>query len=208
MPILIAEVRTARARRYLAQFCKHAAAMGRGSHTPRMHLHTETVRQDVQVAAEWSETSGTITFTPWGQATLTADSTTLTLRIDSADEDGLAQIRDIITRNLERFSRRDPLSVTWQRLDTPGTAQVQHAAGTTPKPRRGFRRSQTILLALASAVVIGLHIGLAGTVLAESRWTGVAVNVAAALVVVKIALVVLARFGIRRGREPKNSNRR
>ena len=120
MPILHAQIQTERPSRYLVQFCKHAAAMGGGGHTPRMHLHATMARREVQVAAEWSDTSGTVTFNPWGQCTLTADADTLTLRIDAADEDGLAQIRDVIDRDLQRFSRRDPLAVTWQRPETRG----------------------------------------------------------------------------------------
>jgi hypothetical protein len=119
MPILHAEVRTERASRYLVQFCKHAAAMGDGGHTPRMHPHTTLARREVQVTADWSDTNGTVTFTPWGRCTLAADGDTLTLRIDSADEHGLSQIRDVIERDLQRFSRRDPLTVTWQRPETP-----------------------------------------------------------------------------------------
>ncbi|MCW3845268.1 DUF2218 domain-containing protein [Micromonospora yasonensis] len=200
MPTLQAEVQTDRASRYLVQFCKHAAAMGDRGHTSRMHLHTMMARREVQVAAEWSETSGTVTFTPWGRATLTADDGTLTVRIDSADEGDLGQMRDLITRNLERFSRRNPLAITWQRLDPAGAAPVRPLARVTSKPWPGFPRSQTILLAVAAVVVIGLHVGLAGAVLAQSRWTGMAVNVVVALVVVKVALVALARIGFRRHR--------
>jgi hypothetical protein len=207
MPILYARIQTERASRYLVQFCKHAAAMGGGGHTPRMHLHATMARRQVQVAAEWSDTSGTVTFTPWGQCMLAADTgtLTLTLRIDAVDEDGLAQIRDVIDRDLERFSRRDPVTVTWQRSETPGAAPFRHAGAVTPKPRRGFPRShlQTILLALAVVLVLGLHVGLAGAVVARSRWTGIAVNVLVALVVLKIALIVWARFATRRRRATK-----
>ena len=122
MPILYAQIPTERASRYLVQFCKHAAALGSGGHTPRMHLHAPMGRRDVQVAAEWSPTSGTVTFTPWGTCTLTATDDTLTLRIDAADEAGLAQIRDVINRDFERFSSRDPISVTWRRIEDPGAA--------------------------------------------------------------------------------------
>jgi hypothetical protein len=74
MPILQAQIETERASRYLVQFCKHAAAMGGGGHTPRIHLHTTMTRREVQVAAEWSDTNGTVTFTPWGQCTLASPS--------------------------------------------------------------------------------------------------------------------------------------
>lgn len=205
MPILIAEVQTDRPSRYLVQLCKHAAAMGTGGHTSRMHLHTTMARSEVQVAAEWSESSGIVTFTPWGQATLTADDKTLTVRIDSPDEDGLAQIRSVITRNLKRFSRRNPLVVTWQRHDTLLATPFRHTVGPGPKPWQRFPRSrrQIVLFAVAAVLVVGLHIGLASTVLADSWWTGTPVNVVLALVVLKITLVVVARFGIRRGRESK-----
>lgn len=203
MPILLAQVQTDRASRYLVQFCKHAAAMGRrGGHTPRMRLHTPMGRREVQVAAEWSDTSGTVTFTPWGRCTLTADDSTLTLCIDATHEDAAVQIRDIITRDFERFTRRDPVTVTWQRSDTPGAAPFRPTGAMKPKSWRGFPRPsrQAILLTLAVVLAVGLHIGLAGTVVAQSRWTDIAVNVVAALVVVKIALVAWAHFVVRRRR--------
>ena len=209
MPILHAQVQTERASRYLVQFCKHAAAMGGGGHSPRMHLHAPMARREVQVTAEWSDTSGTVTFTPWGQCTLTADAGTLTLRIDAADEDGLAQIRDVLDRDLQRFSRRDPLAVTWQRPETPGAAPFPPTGEVTPKPRPSFPRShlQTILLVLAVVLVIGLHVGLAGAVVARSRWTGVAINAVVALVVLKIALIAWARLATRRRNASKTPDR-
>ncbi|PWR15457.1 hypothetical protein DKT69_10810 [Micromonospora sicca] len=116
----------------------------------------------------------------------------------------MARIRDVITRDFERFSLRDPLTLAWQRSEAPGAAPFRLTSEMTKKPR-GFPRSklQAILLALAVVLVIGLHVGLAGAVVAESRWTGVAVNVVVALVVLKIALVALTRFGIRRRRATK-----
>jgi hypothetical protein len=206
MPILHAQIQTERASRYLVQFCKHAAAMGDGGHTPRMHLHASMARREVQVAAEWSDSGGTVTFTPWGQCTLAADIGTLTLRIDAPDDDGLAQIRDVVDRDLERFSRRNPLTVTWHRSETPGAAPFRHPSAVTPQPRRGLPRPhlQTILLALAVVLAIGLHVGLAGAVVAQSRWTGVAINILAALVVLKITLIAWARFAARRRRTAEN----
>ena len=119
MPSLQTKIQTERASRYLVQFCKHAATMGGEGHRARMHLQAGMVRHEVQVNADWSDTSGTVTFTPWGRCTLDADAETLSLRIDAADQDGLTQIRDIITRDLKRFSNRNPLTVTWQQSDTP-----------------------------------------------------------------------------------------
>lgn len=118
MPILQAHIKTDRASRYLVQLCKHATAMGDGGgHSPRMHLRGNVARRHVRVAAEWSEASGTVAFTPWGVCRLTARANTLTLRVEAADEDGLIQIRDVVTRDLQRFSNRDPLTITWQPPD-------------------------------------------------------------------------------------------
>lgn len=196
MPVLEARIETERASRYLVQFCKHAAAMGGGGHTPRMHLHGAMTRREVQVDAEWSDTRGTVTFTPWGRCTLAADPDTLTLRIEATGEDGLHQIRDVITRDLERFSRRDPLTVTWRQAETSDA----DGRAVIPRHRRGVLhgRLQAILLVVAVVLVVALHLGLIGTIAGDSKWTGVAADAVLVLIALKIALVVLARLGLRR----------
>ena len=73
-------------------------------------------RREVQVHAERTDTQATVTFAPWGQCTITSEATTLTLRIQAADEENLHRIQDIITKDLERFGRRDNLTVNWHRL--------------------------------------------------------------------------------------------
>jgi hypothetical protein len=120
-----AHVETGRPSRYLVQFCKHAAAMGAShGHGPRVHLRAVLGRREVRVRAEWSETDGVVTFDPWGRCTIAADGGTLTLRVDAVDEDGLGQIQDVITRNFNRFGRREHLTVDWRRLDAPGTGSA------------------------------------------------------------------------------------
>ena len=200
MPTLYARIATERASRYLVQFCKHAAAMGAGGHTARMHLHASLTRGQLRVSADWSETAGTVTFTPWGRCTLGATADTLTLAIDAADEDGLTQIRDVVDRDLERFSRRDPVTVTWQRSEISAAAPAERVAagGPAPRPRSHRARFQAILLALGVILVIGLHVGLAGAVAAHSRWTAIAADLMVALVVLKIAAIAWARFATRR----------
>ena len=115
-----ARIETERPSRYLVQFCKHAAAMGAaGGHGPRAHLRGMLTRRAVRIHAEWSDTHGVVTFDPWGQCTLTADARTLTLRVAAADEDNLRRIQDVISRDFDRFGRREHLTVSWQGPEAP-----------------------------------------------------------------------------------------
>jgi hypothetical protein len=120
MPIALARIETQRSSRYLGQFCKHAAAMGGGAHSPRMHLHPGR-RREVQVEARYGETAGTVTFGSWGRCDLVAEAGLLTVRIESADEDGLRRVQEIVTGDFAWFSSRDPLTVRWQRSPRSGS---------------------------------------------------------------------------------------
>lgn len=207
-PALEARVATKRASRYLTQFCKHATAMGSGGHTPRMHPQGTASHRQVKVTAEWSDTEATVTFDPWGRCTLLADDDILVLRIEAAGDDGLRQIRDVMTRDFERFSRRNPLTVTWQQHEsstptlTPAVTASPDAGGVAGDPHHRPVRSRrhTVLIVVAVALLVGLHLGLAGTAVADSSWLGLAANVAVALVVLKVVLFALARARIRRRR--------
>jgi hypothetical protein len=127
MPSLRAQIQTERPSRYLVQFCKHAAAIGGVSgHRPRMHLGRTSAGRQVQVRAEWSDSHGVVTFSPWGQCTMSADADMLTLCIEATDQDALQQIQDIISQDLARFSRREPLIVNWHPPESPGAAEGQH----------------------------------------------------------------------------------
>jgi hypothetical protein len=109
-----ARINTDRPQRYLAQICKHAAAMSGEGHRARMHSGDRAERQALDVHAECSDTRGAVTFTPWGTCVITADGTTLTLRIEATDEEKLRRIQEILVRDLDRFGRRDRLVVNWQ----------------------------------------------------------------------------------------------
>ncbi len=118
-----AQTETERPSRYVVRFCKHAASMGdaRG-HGPRVHLGGMLASREVKVHAEWTDTRGTVTFSPWGQCTIAANANTLTLRIEATDEENLGRIQDIVTRDLDRFSGRDHLTLNWLRPDAHGVA--------------------------------------------------------------------------------------
>lgn len=197
MPVTEAQIETERPSRYLVQFCKHAEAMGR-SHGPRAHLGGMLATGELRVNAEWSDTDGTVTFTPWGQCTMRAEENTLSVRIEATDEENLRQIQDIVTRDFTRFSQRDPLTVNWRPAEETGS----HTPTQTGKPATRRRRLslKTIALATVAALVIAVHLGLGGAALTNSRWTTGAVIVALVVVALKIGLIVFGRRGIRHHR--------
>jgi len=78
-----------------------------------MHPGASPTDPDVQAQAEWTDSAGQIIFTPWGECTLTANADGLRLRIDARDETGLRNIRDVLTRDIQRIGRRDNLILTW-----------------------------------------------------------------------------------------------
>jgi hypothetical protein len=126
--MLIAEARveTDRPGRYLTQLCQHLDNKGRhlgtGKGRPMRHRpggHQVDHRRPglaEQVQVEWSQATGTVTF-PGGQCAMRADSGGLMLRAEAADADTLELIENLITSHLGRFSRREPLTVTWQRTE-------------------------------------------------------------------------------------------
>ncbi|HEU4945769.1 MAG TPA: DUF2218 domain-containing protein [Kribbella sp.] len=120
--MLIAEARieTERPSRYLVQLCKHAASMAGSSHRAHLHLGGAPARHEVQVDAEWSDTHGTVVFSSWGRCALAAGANTLTVRIEATDEQSLRRIQDVVTGDLDRFGRRDGLTVSWRRSEATG----------------------------------------------------------------------------------------
>jgi hypothetical protein len=132
--MLIAEARitTERPSRYLAQFCRHAAALGSGRHGPWMHPGNELARGEVQVHADWTDTHATLTFNPWGRCTITAETNTLMFRAQATNGDDLERIQDVISRDLERFGRRAHLTMTWHRPVEQATPGHDRPAEGTP----------------------------------------------------------------------------
>jgi hypothetical protein len=122
MPALEARIETARAGRYLAQLCKHAAAMGSArGHRLRAHPggQADAPPAGVQPHAEWSGTGGVISFGPAGRCTVRAGENMLTVRAEAATDQDLRWIQQVITRDLGRFGRRDNLTVTWAGCEDP-----------------------------------------------------------------------------------------
>ena len=127
MLMVEARIETKQSSRYLVRLCTHAASMGRaGGYGPRLHLSEALGGADVKVETQWSDTDGTVTFSPWGLCEITATSTALVLRIKAADEEHLGRIRDIVTRDLDRFSGSEQLVIDWPRTDpAPNVARSE-----------------------------------------------------------------------------------
>lgn len=122
MLMVEARIETEQSSRYLVRLCKHASSMGRAQrHGPRVHLSEALSRGEVDVQAQWSYTHGTITFSPWGRCEIMATTTALVLRIEADDEERLWRIKDIVTRDLDRFSGSEQLAIDWRRTDAAPT---------------------------------------------------------------------------------------
>jgi hypothetical protein len=113
-----AQVKTEDPGRYLTQLCRHAQQVHRLRHRPRNHGGDGQPPPTVQ-HVECSETSGVISF-GWGQCTMQATPGTLTLRAEAEDEVNLHRVQDIIARDIDRFGKRNQLTVIWQRAEAPG----------------------------------------------------------------------------------------
>jgi len=102
--------------RYLVRLGKHAAKMGSGlGHRPRAHGGQAPPQVE---HAEWSATSGMVRLSRGGW-TMQAAPGTLRLRAEAADQESLRQIQHMLTTRLEKFGRRENLTVTWQPAETP-----------------------------------------------------------------------------------------
>ena len=113
----IAQVKTEDPSRYLVQLCRHASQVGRLRHRARSHGGDGGPPPKVR-HVECSETSGIINF-GWGQCTMQATQGTLILRAEAADSENLQRVQDIVARDIERFGKRNRLSVSWQPTEVP-----------------------------------------------------------------------------------------
>ena len=122
MLITEAHVQTEHPDRYLVQLCRHAQQVHRLRHRPS---HGRADAQPPKVEhVEWSGTRGTVDF-GWGRCTMQATPGALTLQAEAADEESLQRVQGIISRDIERFGKRDQLTVAWQRAPAPSAQPGQ-----------------------------------------------------------------------------------
>ncbi|HET6299356.1 MAG TPA: DUF2218 domain-containing protein [Kribbella sp.] len=97
-----AHIQTEAPSRYLTQLCSHANSMNSQRHKlARLHKSGPQDRPQVR-NVEWTETDGTLTLSI-GRCILHAGAGTLTVRVEAADEQGLQQLQELVSRDLERF---------------------------------------------------------------------------------------------------------
>jgi hypothetical protein len=125
MPAVEAIIETTDPGRYLARLRRHASQMGQRlrHHQPWRHGRGEQEPPEVR-QAEWSGTDGLVRLN-WGQWTMQAVPGALRLRAEAADEADLQRIQALVTARLERFGKRERLTVTWRRLQTPAAEPGQ-----------------------------------------------------------------------------------
>ena len=68
-----------------------------------------------------SGTEGTVSLN-WGQWTMRAFPGRLAVRAEAADEQSLRRIQELLTARLQKFGRREHLTVTWRH---PGPAAAE-----------------------------------------------------------------------------------
>ena len=122
MPAAEADIATDHAASYLARLCGHADKMGQASHRPRArdrHGGPPEVRR-----VERSGTEATVSL-DLGRWTMRVLPGRLAIRAEAADQEDLRRIQDLLTTRLERFGRREHLTVTWQ----AATAEARTTAG-------------------------------------------------------------------------------
>ena len=108
-----ADIRTEHAASYLARLCGHAGKLGTAGHRRPSHAHGDVAPEVRRV--ECSGTEGTVSLN-WGQWTMRALPGLLAVRAEAADEESLRRIQDLLTSRLQKFGRREHLTVNWQEL--------------------------------------------------------------------------------------------
>lgn len=126
MPVTAeARIKTESASRYLVELCQ---AIQRKSEA----------NPGIQASVAWTDTEGATDF-GWGRYTLRAQPSLLVLFAEAADQEGLEQVQELLTRHLERFGSADHLRVNWQQAGAPA-AIPDHAVHRRDRMRQFHRR--------------------------------------------------------------------
>ena len=131
----------------------------------------------------------------------------LTVRVEAVDAEKQERLQDLLAGHIERFGRREQLTVSWGGSNTStSTAAHSEAAAALSAPRRGggFRHPwpvRTAALTALAVLALVVHLGLGSVLFSQWRWTGWAAGILLAVMLVKIGVLTgLGRFAVRRGR--------
>ena len=115
MPTAEADIKTEHAARYLARLCGHLGKMGAAGHrlSHRRPSHAGGGAPPEVRRAECSRTEGTVSLNS-GRWTMRALPGLLAIRAEAPDEQSLRQIQDLLTARLQKFGRREGLTVNWR----------------------------------------------------------------------------------------------
>jgi hypothetical protein len=136
-----ADIRTDHAVSYLARLCGHASKMGQAGHRlpHRSRAHDRDGGPPKVRNVERSGAEATVSLDR-GQWTVRALPGRLAVRAEAADDEDLRQIQDLLTTRLERFGRREHLTVTWhttaeaRTTDGPEDHQAERVRSPSPVP--------------------------------------------------------------------------
>jgi hypothetical protein len=100
-----ARIETSNASRYLDELCRQLEARSRAN-------------PELSVQVDWTDAAGTVDF-GWGRCIMRAGETTLEFHAEGADDDGLRQVRELITRHVEQLAGDGELALTWHQDGAP-----------------------------------------------------------------------------------------
>ncbi len=98
-------IETGNGQRYLDELCRQLDA--------RSHAKPE-----LGVQVSWTDAEGSVDF-GWSRCAIRARGSSLEVRAEAADEDALRQVRELITRHLEKLASSNELPLTWHQDGAP-----------------------------------------------------------------------------------------
>lgn len=195
MPTSQTTIRLDRPSRYLVQFCKHATGMGRAGtgHQPRVHgSHTVPAADGVTISVQQqTDEHALVDIDPLGQITLHAESDTLTVTLQAADDEALRRLQDIVTRDLQRFGRRDHLQITWPD-SPPASDHTTNSEGSPSNHAPRIRPGRAALIGGIAlvAVLVAAHAIFGAALLDNLGWIGGSVAAIAVIIGTKLVLIM------------------
>ncbi|WP_159053877.1 DUF2218 domain-containing protein [Streptomyces sp. AS58] len=197
MLIAEADIRTERPSRYLAQLCEHTSETGVHLRRPPRLPHGGTAPPQIQ-NVEWTDTHGTIDVVG-GRCSLQAGPDSLRLRVEAADRDSLQRIQHLVAARVQKIGNHDAPHVTWRQAGTADhqpDSPVTAARASAKKVAHHPRRRTALGLVAVIVLVVAVHLGLGGLLMASGPATHWVIGAVLAI----ILLHVIGGFVLRRSK--------